>query len=257
MITEELRLRTLARYERHREAWGANEALRILYAEWYGRIAKQLPDPALGPFIEIGSGPGLARSFIPGLKLTDIVLASWHDGEASADRLPVADASLGALVLFDVLHHLSSPASFFDEAARALADGGRIVMCEPYVSPVSFPAYKWFHPESLVLGVDPLADQVEDPSGKDPFDGNQAIPMLTFGRKVGLARFAKRFPTLVVRSVERFAGLAHPASGGFGRSPFLPMALWRLLYAAERRLPSWVYRLIGFRMLIVIENRKH
>jgi SAM-dependent methyltransferase len=246
----------LERYERHREAWQLNEALRTLYADWYGRIAKNLPDPSLGPFIEIGSGPGFARSFIPDLKLTDIVLAPWHDSEASAHDLPVADSSLGALVMFDVLHHLSAPALFFDEAARALVNGGRIVICEPYLSPLSFFVYKWFHPESLIMRVDPLATHAEDSSGKDPFDGNQAIPMLIFGRKGGLARFAKRFPTLVVRSVERFAGLAHPASGGFGRAPFLPLALWRLLNTVEGRLPSWVFRLIGFRMLVVIENRR-
>lgn len=256
MITEEQRRGTLARYHKHREAWSNNEALRALYAEWYGRIARELPDAALGPFIEIGSGPGLARSFIPGLQLTDIVRAPWHDREVSADRLPAADASVGALVLFDVLHHLSAPAAFFDEASRALVDGGRIVMCEPYLSPVSFPVYRWLHPEPVILGVDPLADQIEDPSGKDPFDANQAIPTLLFGRARGLAAFAARFPGLAVRSVERLAGLSHPASGGFGRRPFLPMALWRRLNRIEERLPAWAFRLIGFRMLVVIEKRR-
>jgi len=38
---------------------------------------------------------------------------------------------VGALVLFDVLHHLASPATFFEEASRVLAPGGRVV-------PVSF-----------------------------------------------------------------------------------------------------------------------
>ena len=83
--------------------------------------------------------------------------APWHDGEASAEALPFEAGSIGALVLFDVLHHLPSPRKFFDEAVRVLAPGGRIVMCEPYISPVSYPVYKFLHEEPLDLGADPLA----------------------------------------------------------------------------------------------------
>lgn len=257
MIAEQHRVRTLERYEQHREAWRNNEALRLLYGAWYRRVARELPDAALGPFIEIGSGPGFARDFIPGLQLSDVVRAPWHDHQFSADRLPMPDRSVGALVLFDVLHHLSSPAEFFKEAARVLVPGGRIVMCEPYVSPLSFPVYRWLHPEPLILGVDPLGVQNQgiDPSGKDPFDSNQAIPTLIFARRKGLGEFQRRFPTLAVRSVERLAGLAHPASGGFSHRPLLPLAVWRLLHAAEDRLPGWVYKVIAFRILVVLESR--
>lgn len=256
-VAEQHRVSTLNHYQRHRLAWDNNQALRTLYAGWYGRIAEQLPDPALGPAIEIGSGAGFARAFIPGLLLSDVVRAPWHDQEMSADHLPMADGSVGALVLFDVLHHLAAPASFFSEAVRVLADGGRVVMCEPYISPLSYPVYRWFHPEPLILNVDPLAEQVEGPEGKDPFDSNQALPTLLFTRKTRLAEFQQRFPTLVVRSVERLAGLSFPASGGFDiRRPRLPFALWRILNAAEKRLPAWAYHLIGFRMLVTLENRR-
>ena len=256
MIAARHHVRALERFEEHRRAWKNNEALRTLYRQWYGRIAENLPPAAAGPHIEIGSGPGFSRSFIPGLQLSDVVQAPWHDHQISAERLPLADASVGALVLFDVLHHLSSPAAFFAEAARVLVDGGRVVMCEPYISPLSYLVYGLWHPEPANLRVDPLADQVVDPSGKDPFYGNQAIPTLIFARKAGLARFQAQFPTLVVQSVERLAGLSHPASGGFGRSPLLPLALWRILHGLERPLWSWVYRLIGFRLLVVLENRR-
>ncbi|MES1207469.1 MAG: methyltransferase domain-containing protein [Pseudomonadota bacterium] len=251
MLTDDQRARTLHRYQQHRAAWETNEALRALYGEWYGRVAAMLPDPALGPAIEIGSGPGFARAFIPRLELTDIVRAPWHDREISADKLPFASASVGALVLFDVLHHLADAGSFFEQATRALAPGGRIVLCEPYLSPASFPVYRWLHEEPVVLGVDPLAVQTAD---KDPFDSNQAIPTLLFDRGRGRAAFTRRFPELALKHLERLAGLAYPASGGFGGSPVLPIRLWRALHAAERRLPGWAYRLIGFRMLVVLQR---
>jgi SAM-dependent methyltransferase len=259
VLSEEQRARTLERFEEHRRAWSTNEALRALYADWYGQVAAALPDRRLGRFVELGSGPGLARHYIPDLQLSDIVRAPWHDHEISADHLPFGDQTVGALVLFDVLHHLGDPAAFFTEADRVLADGGRAVLCEPYLSPLSYPIYRFFHEEPVRLRVDPLAVQARGDSGgdraKDPFDSNQAIPTLLFARPTGRAAFAARFSRLCVVSVDRLAGPSYPASGGFGRRPLIPAALWRALHGVERCLPAWSFRLIGFRMLVVIERR--
>ena len=254
-LSEELQARTLARFEEHRRAWEANPALRALYGDWYGRVAAELPPPALGPRLELGSGPGFARTFIPDLQLSDIVRAPWHDRQVSAEALPFDDATVGALVLFDVLHHLPAPRRFFAEAARALRPGGRIVMCEPYVSPLSYPIYKFFHEEPLALRVDPLAgfeSPVSD-SGRDPFDSNQAIPTLLFGRRRAL--FEATFPSLAILRVAHLSGPSYPASGGFSRRPFLPQGLWSALHQLETRLPEAIFQAIGFRMLIVIEKR--
>lgn len=246
-----MRARTLARFEEHRRAWDTNPALRALYAEWYGRVAAALPPPALGPRVELGSGPGFARPFIPDLELTDLVKAPWHDREVSAEALPYADGSLGALVLFDVLHHVPEPRQFLAEASRTLARGGRIVMCEPYISPMSYPVYKFLHEEPVEMFADPLAPAAHR-EGRDPFDSNQAIPTLLFGR--GRAAFEAAFPELAVRAVERLAGLSYPASGGFSRGPLLPQAVWTLLHGLEARLPAAAFRLFGFRMLVTLEK---
>lgn len=249
----ELRRRTLERFEEHRRAWSRNRALRALYADWYGRVAAELPAAALGPRVELGSGPGFAREFIADLELTDVVRAPWHDREASAEALPFADASVGALVLFDVLHHVPSPARFFAEAQRVLCPGGRIVMCEPYVSPLSYPVYKLLHDEPMDMRADPLAASLDTGDGaRDPFESNQAIPTLLFGR--ARAAFAAAFPALAVRSVAYLAGPSYPASGGFSRGPLLPWPLWSLLHRLEARLPAPLARLAAFRMLVVLER---
>jgi SAM-dependent methyltransferase len=249
----ETRARTLARFEEHRRAWEANAPLRALYAEWYGRVAAALPPASFGPRVELGSGPGFARAFIPDLELTDLVRGPWHDREVSAEALPYADASLGALVLFDVLHHVPSPRAFFVEAARALKPGGRLVMCEPFIGPLSYPVYKFLHEEPVDMGADPLA-----PAGsaaRDPFDSNQAIPTTLFARAPGRAAFARAFPTLEVLAVERLAGPSYPASGGFSRGPLLPGVVWRALHAVEARLPEPFFGVLGFRMLVTLAKR--
>lgn len=257
-LGEDVRARTLARFEAHRQAWAANPALRALYQRWYARVRAELPDRALGRWIEIGSGPGLARELIPELELSDVVQAPWHAHRLAAEALPFGDGQVGALVLFDVLHHLRSPASFLAEATRVLAPGGRVVLCEPYVSPLSFPIYRFLHEEGCSFSVDPLAAQTAAPGSaeNDPFDGNQAIPTLLFGRHRYRTALARRFPLLPLIKLERLAGPAYPASGGFSGRALLPEALFRALLAIEDRLPAFAFRLIGFRLLAVLERAR-
>jgi SAM-dependent methyltransferase len=250
-VDQALRRKTLERFEQHRRAWGEDEALRTLYGRWYARVRAQLPPRELGRWLELGSGPGFAKDVIPELELSDVVGAPWLEHELDAEQLPFDDASLGALVLFDVLHHLPHPARFFSEAVRTLRPGGRVVMCEPYVSPASYPVYRFLHEERCDLSVDPLAETAG--TGDDPFEGNQAIPTLLLARRPD--ELEDRFPELHIAGLERFAGLAYPASGGFGRRTLLPMRLWRALLALEDRLPEAAFRLIGFRMLAVLERR--
>ncbi len=251
-LSPEVREGVLARFEALRKAWQSNPALRVLYQRWYERIRDRLPASALGPWIEIGSGPGFAAEFIPQLELTDIVKAPWHQRCVSAEKLPFADASVGALVLLDVLHHLSAPAKFFQEAVRVLHPGGRIILCEPYISPVSSLVYRLFHEEPVDMKVKPLAEH--GAQDKDPFESNQAIPTLLC-RRDGRRELDWLFPELKLTHFEHMAGLSYPLTGGFSRAPLLPTSLWSVLLKIEDRLPAAFYRLIGFRLLAVIERQ--
>ena len=250
MVEAGLRAQTLARFEEHRRTWRGNQALQELYRAWYRRVRAELPPPELGPWVELGSGPGFAKESIPELVLTDVVQAPWHEREVAAEALPWAAQSVGAILLFDVLHHLPEPSRFFAEAVRVLRPGGRIIVCEPYMSPVSRVAYRLFHVERLDFRADPLGDARA--RGADPFDGNQAVPTSLFFRRRG--QLEQRFPQLRVRRVACFAGPAYAASGGFSRPRLLPLALWRRLLALEERLPAAAFLLFGFRLLAVIDR---
>ena len=254
-LFEELQARTLGAFRGPPTRLGPELGVAVPAATGPGRWPPSCRPPALGPRVELGSGPGFARAFIPDLQLSDIVRAPWHDHELSAEALPFEDTTVGALVMVDVLHHLPTPRRFFAEAGRVLRPGGRIVMCEPYVSPLSYPIYKIFHRERLALRIDPLAgfDPQAAERSRDPFDSNQAIPTLLFGRRRRL--FAETFPSLALRRVVHLSGPSYPASGGFSRRAFLPRKLWSALHRMEARLPEAIFRAIGFRMLVTIEKR--
>ena len=105
------------------------------------------------------------------------------------------------------------------------------------------------------MSVDPWDTAAQDAKvAKDPFASNQAIPTLIFGRDKGRA-FERKFPQLAVVRVERTAGLSYPASGGFSHAPFVPAPLWRGWFGLENLLPEFVFRGLGFRMIVEIERR--
>jgi SAM-dependent methyltransferase len=251
MTVSAYRLATLDRFDQLNQAWSANAALRELYAYWYAEIRAALAPVASGFVIEIGSGPAISKQFLPGIRTSDTVKADWHDYEIDAmQQWPFADATVDGVVLFDVLHHLAAPRVLFQEASRTLRPGGRLVLMEPYVSPLSYPIYRFVHDEGVDLSVRPLA--LEHAPEKDPFTGNQALPGLIFGRDA--AEFRRLFPGLQVVDRRLYSGLSYLASGGYSHRCLLPHSLWSALFWADTHLPAMLQPLAAFRMLLVLER---
>lgn len=238
------------RLAEHRARWQAKPVLRAVYEDCYRRIVGHCVPG--GRTLEIGGGTGNLKAFLPGILSSDIQFVPWLDLVADAHRLPFAPASLRNLVLFDVLHHLERPRLFLAEAARVLEPGGRIVACEPAITPLSYPFYRLFHNEPVRLAEDPLADGALSPA-RDPYDSNQAIPTRIFGRD--RARLEALVPALRLVACEHFSLLAYPLSGGFRRWSALPAPFAAPLLRLERRLEPRLGPLMAFRILGVLERR--
>ncbi len=236
-----------------RMAWETKPALREVYRDCYRRMVAACRP---GRTLEVGGGIGNLKEFAEtsGLDIisTDIQAAPWLDVVCDAHALPFAPDSLDNIVMFDVLHHLHRPRRFFTEAERALAAGGRIVMVEPAITPLSWPFYKFFHPEPVRLRDDPLAEGEPDPV-RDPYEANQAIPTLLFRHRA--RRFARVFPGLKVQEVRLFSLFAFPLSGGFRRWSLIPAFLVRPVLAVEDAVAPVLGTLMGFRLFAVIERR--
>ena len=232
----------------HERAWNERPLLRRIYREWFELIASRLAQGP-GPTIELGSGIGRLREAVPELVTTDVEPTPWADRVVDAAELPYGDGELSNIVMVDVFHHLPRPASFLDEARRTLAPGGRVVMLEPYCSPLSSLAYRLLHHEQLDLDGDAFAGWAsEDPLA----DANIAQPTLAFFRQLDELR--RRWPELPVAERRLSTLFLYPLSGGFSKRRLVPTAAYRPLAALERAL-SPLLPLAAFRCLVVLERR--
>ena len=231
-----------------RATWNAKPGLRTIYAECYQQM---LSNCIKGNTVEIGSGSGNFKCFAPEVIATDIVEVPWIDIVTDAMRLPFEKSTVSNLIGFDVLHHIEYPKQFFLEAGRVLKPGGRLIFCEPAITPLSKIFYKYFHSEPLDLEANPFISGQHNPS-REPFDANQAIPTLLFLYEN--ERFHKIFSKLLIRSTQLISLFAYPLSGGFRWWGLLPCKLIPPLLRLERYLLPLVGKYMAFRMLVVVQR---
>jgi SAM-dependent methyltransferase len=236
----------------HRRLWEAKPELRAVYGVWFERLLEGIPVGTR--VLEVGAGPGLlaeaARARRPDLRWisSDLLAAPWNDVVADAGRLPLATGSVGAVVGLDVLHHLPRPAQFFREAARVLGGRGELRVVEPWITPLGWVVYRFFHQEDCRLRVDPW-----DPfpgTGKDSFDGNAAVPWRLLRdtpawewRRLGLEPPRRR----------RLNAWPYLLSLGFRERSLLPSALVRTLLALDR-YTALLSPLLALRAFLVWES---
>lgn len=203
--------------------------LRRLYDEWFSRIRDELPLEK-APIVELGSGAGHLEKFVPGLIKSEILPCPHVDVVLDGGSLPFSGASLSALVMIDVFHHLPRPRAFLKEAARCLVPGGLVIMIEPWVTPWSRFVYRHLHSEPFA----PEADAWEFPPSGPLSGANTALPWIVFSRDRDL--FQREFPRLQLERLDLMMPLLYLLSGGVSYKSFQPgwtFSGWRSL---EKRL---------------------
>jgi SAM-dependent methyltransferase len=233
----------------YRATWQKKPVLRTIYGDYYRRITEAWRP---GRILEIGGGSGNLKEVAPQVVSTDILPAGWIDAVADAQALPFISGTFDSIVMVDVLHHIEQPWRFLTEAQRVLRSGGRLVLIEPAITPLSGIVYRWFHHEPVRMADDPFTHGTKD-SRRDPYLANSAIPTLLF-RKYR-TRLAQEFPDLMIREVRLLSLIAYPLSGGFRSWTLLPRGIVRPLLCFEDRLPDMLRRLMAFRLLAVLERR--
>ena len=233
MIRRELLSQHLSEIEANMAAWSRKPLLRKVYSYLYMKVMKKLNNADSGVTVELGSGIGNLKNYVPTAFTSDIFHHDWIDISCSAYDLPFRDESVTNLVLFDVFHHLEHPLAFMKEAERVLIKNGRIVLADPYMSLLTLPIYGLFHHEPVALrrtiSMDDQKPQIEDYYAAQ---GNAT--------RVFFNRDEIKLPSAwYVESAEAFACFSYLLSGGFSKRSFYPSSLLSAMKWLDSRLSRW------------------
>lgn len=221
--------------------------LKKTYESFYqDMLGRCITVPAVGDFIEMGSGAGFIKKMAPHIITSDVLPYDGVDLVFSALDIPLKDSSVSAFLMIDVLHHVKDSVRFFEEMQRCLKTGGKIVMIEPANTPWSTFIYTRFHHEPF------------EPSGEWGFDeggpltgANMAIPWIVFFRDMNL--FASKFPQLKVCSIQIHTPFRYLLSGGLSLRQLLPSSLYSVICLIEWLLSPFNQH-IGMFMTIELEK---
>jgi SAM-dependent methyltransferase len=240
----------LIEMRRNKEAWERKPLLRVVYGQFYARIRENLA-PVPGLIVELGSGIGAAKAFIPQCITTDIFSNPWIDRRENAYSLSFRTGSVSNLFLLDVFHHLQFPGTALAEFWRVLADGGRLILLEPGMGVLGKFIYGLFHHEPLGLRR-PISWSA--PAGFDPENAVYYAAQGNATRVFLHQEFPDELAPWRTIRVYKLPDFAYVASGGFSKPQLYPEAILPLIRKIEKVFARWP-RFSTTRLLIVVEKR--
>jgi hypothetical protein len=209
--------------------------LRRFYQDCYHYIGSNIPRSDDGIVLEIGSGAGFLKDFIPDLVTSEFLQLPTVDIILDAQQLPLKPNCLRAITMVDAFHHLPDVRLFLREASLCIRPGGVIIMVEPWVTWWSHLVYRYLHHEPLDMKTDSWTI-----AGKGPLsDANTALPWIVFKRD--RLKFERDFPEWRVEKVRLDYPFTYLASGGLAFRGLLPQRLFGL----SRRLEQFSHPLMG------------
>ncbi len=248
-------LSALEKIESNKKAFESKKILQRIYGRYFSLIKKEMTSP-FKKTIEIGCGAAFFKRFLPVIQSADIVESNYVDLVCDGHQLPFKTASLSNVILIDVFHHLQFPQYFLTEAHRVLQIGGKLILLEPFVSPLSYLIYKYLHEESFSFKENPFIsesfNQTKKPSTSTaPYTGNQAISRILWKTASKHQNKLMGF-SFLYRFLDFFA---YPATGGFSKPQLLGDSLLTKIHSIETKLSEKLsLSFLAFRILIVAEK---
>ena len=240
---------------RNRARLAANKNLLFWYRELYRDQFRHLGDVRQLAILEIGSGVSPLTRFYPNVRTSDVLDLDYLDYVFDCHHLdefgPIADSSLDAITLTNVLHHLKTPIEFLEKAARKLKPGGALIATEPYFSLLSTLIYKYLHHEPVDFSIEkPELTEVRGPLSS----ANEALPWLIFRRPDWSRRVAEHF-YFESDQFRPFTALSYFATGGISHRIPIPHAIYRRLFAADLWLSRQIPRFTASFFVITLTRK--
>ncbi len=231
----------------HHQYWDRKQSLRTAYGYFYQLISANLsqhPDR----IVELGSGMGNIKQFIPNCLTTDMFPTPWSEQVENAYHLSFEDGSVSDLILVDVLHHLQFPGTALQEFHRVLKPDGRVLMMEPSIGVLGCLVFGLVHPEGLKKNhrIEWFASAGTDLNDPAYYTSQGNATSIFLGEQ-----HRERLNGWSNIQVTRLSALAYLASGGYTKPQLVPDALMPLLRSSERFFDLFP-ALFATRMLVVL-----
>lgn len=202
------------------------------------------------PSLEIGSGGGFLKEFLPAVITSDVIEAEGIDRIENAVSFSFPDNSLKAVYCNGVLHHIENPGKCIEEIQRILVPNGVFVCCEPSSALFGYFMNKYFHDEYTNKYVKEWEIKKTD-NRRRLSEANMALPYIMFKRDINL--FRKEFPYLKIRSIAYCDFLRSTLSGGLSYRPFIPRILYKAVDFIEM-ISKPLMPVLGMDMIVVIQK---
>jgi SAM-dependent methyltransferase len=236
--------------EKNYEYWNRKPLLKILYGDFYRRIAANLSSLPDSKIVELGSGLGNIREFIPSCIRTDLFPNPWIDQIENAYQLSFADESVSDLILTDVFHHLRYPGTALKALSRVLRKGGRVILLEPCMSALGLLVYGVLHEEPVAVNKE---IEWEAPAGWSPEQIDYYAAQGNASRIFVGRKFRHKLGDWRTINTQRLSAIAYAASGGFSKPQLYPTSALPLIRKLEKILDLFPL-LFATRLLVILEK---
>lgn len=225
--------------------------LRMVYHEWYQSIINSLPRDKTGPILELGSGGGFLKDYMPGLITSEILQIDDVDIILDGQWLPFKKATLQGIVMVDVFHHMPCTKSFIADAAFCVKPGGFMIMIEPWNTQWSQLVYRYLHHEPF----NPTVKNWEFSKGGPLSQANSALPWMVFERDRN--KFEREFPQWLIHEKTLHTPFCYLISGGVSWRSFMPDRLFKACRKIEDLLHPWMHHLAMFAKVVLFRTLKN
>jgi SAM-dependent methyltransferase len=235
----------------NKESWRRKPLLRAIYGRFYELVRRNLA-PVPGSIVELGSGIGAIKEYIPNCITTDIFANPWIDRIENAYALKFDVGTVSNLILVDVFHHLKFPGTALQEFLRVVVDEGRVILLEPGMGALGKFIYARFHHEALGLRK-PISWCA--PAGFNPHRAGYYAAQGNASRIFLKREFLVELrPWRVIHALQ-LPEFAYVASGGYSKPQLYPEFMLPWIRMVERVFSRWP-DLSATRLLVVLEKRK-
>lgn len=159
--------------------------------------------------------------------------------------LPFLTSSLDAIVMVDVFHHLPDVDKFLKESIRCLAEKGRIIMIEPWITAWSAGIYKHLHHEPCL----PESERWDFPATGPLSGANLALPWIVFERDRNV--FFDKYGSLKIKEINPDWPFVYLLSGGVSMRTLVPERSYPLCRRLERLLSPVMKHLAMFATIVL------